>query len=117
MDALVGGLVKLGEVGKSILAFAGYIILAIPFLVIAALTMPIWAPAVYGIVRALMWAAEPLDKKAMKKMEHLGEVGVNLLVLGVSLALLSLMAVPILKGTVVAARYDTCRSRYILGVK
>ena len=103
MDALVGGLAKLGEVGKSILAFAGYIILAIPFLVIAALTMPIWAPAVYGIVRALMWAAEPLDKKAMKKMERLGEVGINLLVLGVSLALLSLMAIPILKGTVVAA--------------
>ena len=103
MDAIVGGLVKLGQVGKAILSFAGYIILAIPFLMVAAATIPIWAPLIFIITKTLMWAAKSLDKKTLKSLNDLGEVGINLLVLAGSLALIGLIAVPAIKGALTAA--------------
>jgi hypothetical protein len=102
MDAIVGGLTKLGDVAKSILSFAGYIILAIPLLMVAAATIPIWAPLLFLVVKTLMFVTKSLDKKALESLNNLGEVGLNLLALAGSLAIIGLIAVTALKGTLAA---------------
>jgi len=52
-EALVGGLVLLGDVGKSILKFAGYIALATPLLLIAAIGTPLLALSLLIILFSL----------------------------------------------------------------
>ena len=41
MEALLGGLTLLGDVGASILKFAGYMLLATPILILTAVAAPI----------------------------------------------------------------------------
>lgn len=91
MDALTKGLVILGDVGKSILKFAAYMILATPLLVVTALLAPIWITGLYLITKGLMWATDNLDEKRLEKISLLGDVGAALLKFAGSLALVALL--------------------------
>ena len=91
MDALTKGLVVLGDVGKSILKFAAYMILATPLLVVTALLAPIWITGLYLITKGLMWATDNLDEKRMESIALLGDVGMALLKFAGSLALVALL--------------------------
>ncbi len=98
MDALTKGLVLLGDVGASILKFAGYMILATPLLLVAAVASIIWVPATILMIKGLMYATEGLDEERMKKIVLLGDVGASILKLAGSLALVALLAIPALVG-------------------
>ena len=102
MDALTKGLVVLGDVGKSILLFAGYMILATPLLLVTAVLAPIWMGGLYLITRGLMAVTESLDKEILDKIAMLGDVGKSLLVLAGSLALVALLAIPAIVGLIAA---------------
>ena len=102
MDALTKGLVVLGDVGKSILLFAGYMILATPLLLVTAVLAPIWMGGLYLITRGLMAVTESLDKERLDKIAMLGDVGKSLLVLAGSLALVALLAIPAIVGLIAA---------------
>ena len=98
MDAITQGLVVLGDVGKSLLLFAGYLILATPLLLVAAVASIIWLPATMLMVKGLMFAAEGIDQKKLESITMLGDVGMALLKLAGSLALISILALPALVG-------------------
>ena len=98
MDALTKGLVVLGDVGLSILKFAGYMILATPLLLVAAVASIVWVPAIMLMLKGLMFATEGLDEERMKKLVLLGDVGMSVLKLAGSLALVALLAIPALVG-------------------
>ena len=98
MDALTKGLVVLGDIGLSILKFAGYIILATPLLLIAGAASIIWIPALMLMIKGVSYAAEGLDEKKMKNIALLGDVGKSILVLAGSLALVALLAIPAMIG-------------------
>lgn len=103
MDALVGGLVKLGEIGDAIVSFAFSMIIATPLLVVSALLAPIWVPGLMVMIKGLMYATKGLDKKQLKNISLLGDVGLSILVLGGSLALLSLVGMQMIEGTIYAS--------------
>jgi len=98
MDAITQGLVVLGDVGKSLLLFAGYLILATPLLLVAAVASIIWIPATILMIKGLMFATEGLDEKRLESIALLGDVGMALLKLAGSLALISILALPALVG-------------------
>ncbi|MDC0008832.1 hypothetical protein OAE73_00565 [bacterium] len=102
MEALTNGLLSLADIGYSILKFAATMILATPLLLVAGAAALIWVPLLRGMIWGLTWATEKLDDKALKKITVLGDVGMALLIVSGSLALMGLMAVPIAKGLVVA---------------
>ena len=102
MEALTNGLLALGDIGWSILKFAATMILATPLLLLAGIGAIIWVPLLKLMIQGLLWATEKLDKKALKKILVLGDVGVALLVMSASLVLMSLLAPYILKGLLVA---------------
>ena len=86
-EALLGGLTKLGEVGASILKFAGYMLLATPILLLTAAAAPIIGLGLFLLIGAIMLATKPLgDKKHLKNIERLQGVGLAILALGASLA-------------------------------
>ena len=91
MDALVGGLVKLGDVGKSILQFAGYMALAAPLLLLAAIASPLALISLFFITKGLELVNNKVDKESLEKMAMLGDVGKSILLLGGSLALFGLI--------------------------
>ena len=103
MEALTNGLLALGEVGYSIVKFAAMMILALPLLIVAGIAMLLIVPILKLMVDGLMWATKKLDKKQLKKIAMLGEIGVNILILAVSLVLVGLLATFALKGVLVAA--------------
>lgn len=102
MDALVGGLVKLGEIGDAIVSFAISMIIATPLLVVSALLAPIWVPGLMFTLNGLMFAAEGLDKKTLKNISLLGNVGLSILALAGSLALVSLIGMQAIEGALYA---------------
>lgn len=102
MDALTKGLVVLGDIGKSILKFAGYMILATPLLMVAAIATPVIALTLFTLTQAVMLSTRGLDKDRLESISALGDVGKSLLIIGGSLALLSFIAVPVFKGLLVA---------------
>ena len=102
MEALTNGLLSLANVGYSILKFAATMILATPLLLIAGVAALIWVPMLKLMITGLLWATNKLDKKALKKVLVLGDVGKALLILSASLVLMSLLAPQILKGMLVA---------------
>ena len=99
LESIIGTLTKLGEVGKSILVFAGYMILAIPFLLVTAAASPLILLSMAATVGAVMLVGRMLDKKTMKKLERLKSVGWGILAFVGTMALVSLIAVPAIKGT------------------
>lgn len=103
MDALTKGLVVLGEVGKSILQFAAYMIVATPLLVVTALLAPIWVAGIWVITKGLMWATDGLDKKRLKSIALLGDVGKSLFQLAGYLSLVALLTIPAMIGVLGAA--------------
>jgi hypothetical protein len=98
MESLIGGLTKLGDVGLSILKFAGYMALATPFLLIAAVMSPIIALTLFMITAAITMSTKMLTKETMEKMEKLPKLGLGILALMASLALSSLFILPAIKG-------------------
>ena len=102
MDALTKGLVVLGDVGLSILKFAGYMILATPLLLVAAVAAPIWMGGLYIITKGLMAVTESLDKERLEKIALLGDVGMSILTLAGTLALTAVLAIPAMIGLVAA---------------
>lgn len=102
MDALVGGLVKLGEIGDAIVSFAFSMIIAAPLLLVSALLAPIWVPGLMFTLNGLMFAAEGLDKKTLKNISLLGNVGLSILALAGSLALVSLIGIQAIEGALYA---------------
>lgn len=103
MEAITKGLVILGDVGKSILAFAGYMVLATPLLLITAAASPIIGIALFATVTAVMMATKGLKKKQLEKIEMLKGVGLGILAFTASLALSSLIIVPAIKGALGSA--------------
>ncbi len=97
-EALIGGLTKLGDVGKSILMFAGYMILAAPFLLVAAAISPLIALTLFMITTAVTMSTKNLDEKTMDKLDNLTAVGLGILTIVGTLALTSLIIMPALKG-------------------
>ena len=97
-EALIGGLTKLGDVGLSILKFAGYMALATPLLIIAAVMSPILALTLFLITGAIQLSTRSLTKETMEKLDNLPQVGLGILALMASLALTSLFIVPAIKG-------------------
>tara|TARA_B110000259_G_scaffold122294_1_gene138701 strand:+ start:343 stop:4224 length:3882 start_codon:yes stop_codon:yes gene_type:complete len=102
MEALTNGLLALGDVGWAILKFAGLMILALPLLILAGVAMLVIVPLLKLMVDGLMWATKKLDKKGLKNIIALGEVGKALLILSASLVLMALLTPLILKGLLVA---------------
>jgi hypothetical protein len=100
MESIAGALSKLGAVGKSIFAFAGYMALSIPLLIITAMASPLIAIALFATIGAVMLVAKILDKKKLKALAQLKKVGLALLVFAGSLALISLFIGPAIKGAV-----------------
>lgn len=91
MDALVGGLVKLGDVGKSILQFAGFMAMAAPLMVIAAIVSPLLLTSLFLITKGLEMLNNRVDLKGAKHFEILGDIGKSILLFGGSLALFGLI--------------------------
>ncbi len=100
MEGIAGALSKLGDVGKSIFAFAGYMALSIPLLIITAMASPLIAIALFATIGAVMLVAKILDKKKLKALAQLKKVGLALLVFAGSLALISLFIGPAIKGAI-----------------
>ena len=102
MEALTNGLLALGDIGWSILKFAGLMILALPLLILAGVAMILIVPLLKLMVDGLMWATKKLDKKGIENIAALGDVGKALLWLSVSLVLMALLMPQILQGLLVA---------------
>lgn len=90
-EALVGGLVLLGDVGVSILKFAGYLALATPLLLIAAIGAPFIAITLFALSMAITISTKNLDKEQLEKVQMLGDVGKSILILMGTLALASFL--------------------------
>tara|TARA_Y100000287_G_scaffold182444_1_gene180001 strand:+ start:3167 stop:6409 length:3243 start_codon:yes stop_codon:yes gene_type:complete len=97
-EGLIAGLVLLGDVGKSILAFAGYMVLATPLLMVAALAAPFIGIALFATVMSVKLATKFIEKEDLDKLENLQAVGLGILAIMASLALSSLIIVPAMKG-------------------
>ena len=98
LEALVGGLTKLGDVGKSILLFAGYMLLATPLLLITAAASPIIAASLFVLIGGIMLATKFLDEERMEAIERLKDVGLGLLAFTGALVLISFVIPFALKG-------------------
>ncbi len=91
MEGLAAGLVLLGDVGKSILKFAGYLFLATPLLIVAAMGAPFIAVTLLLLTKAIQLSTKKLDEESLEKVKMLGDVGKSILILVGSLALASLI--------------------------
>jgi len=103
MEGLVSGLVLLGDVGKSILAFAGYMFLATPLLAVVAVMSPLIGIALFATIGAIQLATKFLDEKKLEKVKMLKDVGLGILAFTASLAISSLFIQPAIKGAFGAA--------------
>ena len=100
MEGIAGALAKLGEVGKAIFAFAGYMALSIPLLIITAVASPLILIALTVTIGAVMLAAKLLDEDKIKALQGLKKVGLALLVFAGSMAIISFIITPAVKGAV-----------------
>lgn len=103
MEGLATGLTLLGDVGKSILKFAGYMLLATPLLMVAVLGAPLIALTLRGLVAAINFGTKNLDEEKLEKVKMIGDVGKSILMLAGTLALTSLIAPFALKGAIAGA--------------
>lgn len=103
LESIVGVLTKLGEVGKSVLVFAGYMILALPLLILTAAASPIIALAMFLTVGAVMLVGKMLNKETMERLSDLKSVGLGILAFAGSLAIVSLIIPFAIKGALGAA--------------
>jgi hypothetical protein len=87
LEGIVGVLTKLADVGKSVLIFAGYMILALPLLVLTAAASPIIALAMFLTVGTVMLIGRMLDEKTMESLSNLKNVGLGILAFAGSMAL------------------------------
>ena len=107
MEAIGTGLVAIKGLGKAILEFAGYLLLATPLLLVGVIAAPLFALSIFVITKALAFAAGPLtDKKIRKTLVVLGDVGKSIFMFGAWLALsllvypFAILAAPIVAGTI-----------------
>ena len=103
MEGLVSGLVLLGDVGKSILAFAGYMFLATPLLMVVGMMSPLIGIALFATVMSVQLATKLLDEKKLEKVKMLKDVGLGILAFTASLALSSLIIKPAIIGALGAS--------------
>lgn len=103
MEGLATGLTLLGDVGKSILKFAGYMLLATPLLMVAVIGTPLIALTLRGLVAAINFGTKNLDEEKLEKVKMIGDVGKSILMLAGTLALTSLIAPFALKGAIAGA--------------
>lgn len=92
MEAIGTGLVAIKGLGKAILEFAGYLLLATPLLMIGVVAAPLFALSLLIITKALALASKPLsNKKTRKTLVALGDIGNSILQFGIKLALSALV--------------------------
>lgn len=92
MEALSSGLVAIKGLGKAILQFAGYLLLATPLLMVGVFAAPLFALSLFIITTALARASKPLsNKKTRKTLVALGDIGNSILQFGIKLALSALV--------------------------
>ncbi len=103
LEGIFGALAKLGEVGKSIFVFAGWMVLALPFLMITAIASPLIAIALGATLMAVRLATRKLDEEQMDKIKMLGDVGKSIFIFAASLALTSIIMPWAIKGALGAA--------------
>jgi len=103
LEAIVKVLQSIADIGKSVFAFAGYMALSLPLLMLAVVAAPLFAVSLFLIVGAIRLATKWIDVEAMKSLENLKHVGKGILVLTGSLALASLIMPFALKGVLGAA--------------
>jgi hypothetical protein len=103
LESIFGALAKLGEVGKSIFVFAGWMALALPFLIITAMASPIIAIALGATLMAVRLATRKLDEEQMEKIKMLGDVGKSIFMFTAALALASIIMPYALKGALGAS--------------
>lgn len=103
LEAIVKVLESVAGIGKAVFAFAGYMALSLPFLIIAAVSAPIFAATLFLVVGAVRLATKFIDVEAMESLKHLKQVGLGILALTASLALSSLIMPYAIKGALGAA--------------
>lgn len=98
MEALTGGLMLLEGVGKSIFKFAGWLVLATPLLIVAAVIAPILGLTLMMILGTLSLVGTMMPKKKLlKTFITLRMVGVGIFTFVSMIALAGLVAVYALK--------------------
>ena len=103
MEGLATGLTLLGDVGKSILKFAGYMVLATPLLMVAVIGTPLIALTLRALIAGINFGTKNLDKEKLEKVKMMGDVGKSILILAGTLALTTLIAPLALKGAITGA--------------
>ncbi len=92
MEGIVMGITAIKGLGKAILEFAGYLLLATPLLVVGILAAPLFALSIFVITKALVWASKPLtSKESEQAIEAIEGLGYTLFIFGGLLALSALI--------------------------
>lgn len=102
MEGLAAGITLLGDVGKSILKFAGYMVLATPLLMVAVIGTPLIALTLRALVAGINFGTKNLDQEKLEKVKMMGDVGKSILILAATLALVTLISKSALKGALVS---------------
>ena len=103
MEAIGTGLVAIKGLGKAILEFAGYLLLATPLLLVGVIAAPLFALSIFVITKALAWASKPLmNKETQNTLAALGDIGNSILQFGIKLALSALVYPFAIVGAVLA---------------
>lgn len=103
MEAIGTGLVAIKGLGKAILEFAGYLLLATPLLLVGVIAAPLFALSIFVITKALAWASKPLmNKETQDTLTALGDIGNSILQFGIKLALSALVYPFAIVGAVLA---------------
>lgn len=102
MEGLAAGITLLGDVGKSILKFAGYMVLATPLLMVAVLGTPLIALTLRALIAGINFGTKNLDQEKLEKVKMMGDVGKSILILAATLALVTLISKSALEGALVS---------------
>tara|TARA_Y100000385_G_scaffold288632_1_gene355730 strand:+ start:3782 stop:7963 length:4182 start_codon:yes stop_codon:yes gene_type:complete len=112
MEALGEGISAIQGLGKAILKFAGYLVLATPLLIIGIFAAPLFAGALFLILMAVNWGARSLAGEETREfLTALGDVGDAIFRFGWKLALslliypFALMAMLIVAPTIILIGY------------
>ena len=92
MEGLASGFTLLGDVGKSILKFAGYMVLAAPLLMVAVIGTPLIALTLRALIAGINFGTKNLDQEKLEKVKMMGDVGKSILILAATLALVTLIS-------------------------
>ena len=113
--AIASGLLLLGDIGMSVLKFAAAMVIALPILLIAAVTSPIWVGGIYILTKGLAMATDHLEGKSMENLMLLGVIGQQMVYFGLFMAAMVIIApiaiigmlftVPLIMGVVWLAKY------------